>query len=201
MNNDNKENLNDLLNSLYGPEAAAQVEKDLADGYELFAQNPAPDAGEKLKAQIKAQIDTALEARTAPASKAKKTMLLKAISAAAVIVFAAFAAIYFGLYTSTGPEQAYPPVASEKAKPEPAVEASPPALAAANIPPADSFWQDENDNADKSAENTYAALAQSLDSLEQAVIDTRLGTDTASKLDTIESAIENIDINADFWKG
>src|SRR4030042_5448813 len=92
MDDENEENLKELFERFFDAEQAKKCIEDIEKGEQILRQYPAPEPGDMLVANIKAEIAMRLPARKATLHR---RFLLETVAAAAAIILIAFVGLRF----------------------------------------------------------------------------------------------------------
>ena len=171
--NNNDENTDELLSKFFGAEQARQISEDIERGEQILREHPAPKPGERLIADIKANIPDALLSRK---TITFKRTVYKALAVAAVLIFAA-------IITVNSFEK-------DTLRYQPAVTAS--------IIPRE-IWESDNLAAD---DEDLAILTAEIKQIETETLAAQFGENGGNGYDAVaELEVELIEIDSDFWKG
>ena len=173
MNGRNEENLKELLEKLLNSEDAERFEQDVLEGERILREHSAPEPGNQLIANIKADIARAILRKKATAFR--RTFYKAAAVAAAVILLAAVSVRLFE---------------KGNGKPERLVTAS-------MIPEA--IWESESIATDDENIATLTAEIEEVESEILAVKSDENGGNGLTDLEKLE--MELVEINSSFWEG
>ena len=176
MENENKENMEEILSSFFDTEKAKEADADIRAGDELLRSCSAPEPDEMLISNIKADISTALSQKQ---TVSWQGVFGKAIAVAAVFII--LAGLSVRLFEKESPES--------PESPEPVY------IAAAQ----GSFWEDDDSPA---AEAEFAVLVAEAELIESELLALQLGEDRFNGHEnSLEIERELVEIVSDFWKG
>lgn len=168
----NEEDLKELFEKFLGAEEAERCAKDIQEAEQMLRQWPAPEPGDALIADIKAEVAVRLQQRKAGAFR--HTMYKVAAVAAAVIILTAISGRLFEK-DQTKPDRVY----------------------IATLAPA--IWESKDISVDDAV---LAVLSAQVEQIESEVLALQLGQDEGNGDRAVaELEMELADIVSDFWKG
>jgi len=171
MKDQDRENLAELIERLFGADKAGGVQQDIREGERILRENPAPGPDDALMAAIKSQIASILARR---AQRARYRISRRVAVAAAIVIIAA---ITPNIFNDTPP--------------------GPATLSAASLIPT-AVWESNDIAAD---DQNLAVLTAEIEQIENKVTRLESGDEGASNIRTVEELeMELILVSGDFWK-
>ena len=174
MDEQDRENLEQLYERFVGSEEARQAAADIRKGEQVLDEYPAPEPGDKLVADIKVRGNRALRQRKSD-TFVQIAYKAAAVAAAAVIILAVISAELFKQDSGERGE-----------------------VSAASIIPA-AIWEGEDIAVDDAE---LATLIDEVEEIEGEILALQLGEESDNDVGQItEVQTELIEVNGNFWKG